>query len=495
MSFLKRESVFQFSDRLPWAAPLVLAALVAMSTLIAAWQLDEYPYGWAMGAALVPGLALLLGLVFGPSRAICTVFLVYMIASHQFRSFAIFPFANVEWHPRELLLFVLLAHFGAVFMKQQADLRIKPMHPFFLCYILFFVFIAARGLARGNEISGIIGECRYPIYLASFFVFTTCVHSVKELGYYIRLVFWLSLFIAVAAIAFFVYTYAFDAIINAQNVFGEFVPRLLGPLLLQSVRPNGHLFFEVSVVVLISLLLCPDVPRRRKAAYSAALLIFLTAIAITMMRTAYIALLISLAALALVNLQRELQVIAVLLGMVLAVLFLAFFGMGFYEHVLDWLPGMEVSLRGRFVEIYGAFQEFLRDPILGGGMGSKFEGMGFVAKQTLESVGQQDYQTVHNVWMYFLFKGGLVGIGIVLTGLGGMLFRADYVISLVAARADRFFLRGLLAAWAGQLSASLAMPRLTYPIGGVFMSMMACVFVVYAREATEMKPDFPRAPE
>ncbi|MBP8129378.1 MAG: hypothetical protein KA184_07320, partial [Candidatus Hydrogenedentes bacterium] len=46
----------------------------------------------------------------------------------------------------------------------------------------------------------------------------------------------------------------------------------------------------------------------------------------------------------------------------------------------------------------------------------------------------------------------------------------------------RFLLRGLVAATAGQLVASLAMPRLTYPAGAVFLAMMTCAFLVLSRE-------------
>ena len=37
------------------------------------------------------------------------------------------------------------------------------------------------------------------------------------------------------------------------------------------------------------------------------------------------------------------------------------------------------------------------------------------------AAGDVAYQTIHNVWMYFLFKGGIIGILLTILGLGGIL--------------------------------------------------------------------------
>ncbi|MCC6143996.1 MAG: hypothetical protein IT368_09335, partial [Candidatus Hydrogenedentes bacterium] len=83
--------------------------------------------------------------------------------------------------------------------------------------------------------------------------------------------------------------------------------------------------------------------------------------------------------------------------------------------------------------------------------------------------------------MYFLFKGGMVGTMFVLLGLGGIFARGYITVDKLSDMRDRFFLRAMLAAYAGQLLASLAMPRLTYPEGHVFVAMMAAVFFAMAQ--------------
>ena len=285
-----------------------------------------------------------------------------------------------------------------------------------------------------------------------------------------------------ASLAFFGYTLV-AGVINVQNWLGEFVPRIVGPWLLQSVRPNGHMFFEVAVVVLAGMLFCPDLSRVRRAVYALLILLLLAAIAVMMMRTAYIALFLSLAVLVVLHLPREAQAWAGVTGLGAAAALAAFFGLHLHETLDQWIPGLEVSLRGRLVEIEGALRMFRREPLLGAGMGSKFTGMGFVAKTTLLSVAQADYQTVHNVWMYYLFKGGMAGMVLVFLGLGGIALRARAITETLPSRKDRFFMKGLLAACGGQLIASLAMPRLTYPIGGVFLAMIAAAFVLASRDA------------
>ncbi len=475
-----------------WQAA-ILAAAIALAVGGAA-SLFALPQDYAafqplVGGALVLGAGLAGYLALGPSRAMIGVFLVFMVATHMYKSFAVLPFGGVEWHPRELLLFLLLAHAAGKVVRGRADLRPDMMHYFFFLYVFFFVVIAARGFLLYPEISDVIAECRYPVFLASYFAFVACTHGMADLRYYVHLIFALTIAIALASFAFFGYTLV-AGVINVQNWLGEYVPRIVGPWLLQSVRPNGHMFFEVSVVVLAGMVFCPDLSRARRAAYALLILLFLAAIVIMMMRTAYIALFLSLAVLVVLHLPREAQAWAGVMGVGAAAALAAFFGLHLHETIDQWIPGLEVSLRGRFVEIGGALRMFEREPLLGAGMGSKFTGMGFVAQTTLVSVAQADYQTVHNVWMYYLFKGGMVGMILVFLGLGGIALRARAIIEALPSRKDRFFMKGLLAACGGQLIASLAMPRLTYPIGGVFLAMIAAAFVVAAREppAAEDQP-------
>ncbi len=463
-----------------WAQALLLAFGLAAVVALASTRLGFNEYDYLVGAAAAAAMGLLLLLVLGPSRIVITLFLVFMIASHEHSSAFVLPFGGIEWHPRELLLFVLLAHLGAKLVLGKADIRPDLMHYFFYLYAFFFAFIAARGALRQPDLQRVISECRYPVFLASYFVFAACLSKREDAGYYLRLVFGLTMLIAAAGVAFFFYTILSGHIVSVYTPLGAFIQRQIGPFLLQSVRPNGHIFFEAAAIVLVSLLFCPEVSRWRRLFFAAALSLLLFAILITMMRTAYVTLFFSLAMLVVLVLPKELQLLTIFLGAAAVAVFLVIFGFKMQDALLGYIPQMEASLRGRFVEIEGAMQLFRRNPILGTGMGSSFRGMGFVAKNVQFSVAQADYQTVHNVWIYYLFKGGMFGMLLVLLGLGGMITRAYGLLGRLPLR-ERYLMRGLLAAWLGQLVASLAMPRLTYPIGGVLLAMMAAVFLAMAR--------------
>ncbi len=268
---------------------------------------------------------------------------------------------------------------------------------------------------------------------------------------------------------------------SVQNSLGEYVQRLVGPFLLQSVRPNGHMYFEVSVIVLVSYWLSPAATWRKRLLILPLLGIRLFAIAITMMRTAYISLFVSMAVLVVLFLPRELQIIAAFLTLIAVAVGIAAMSVGLHEVVTQAIPGLEISIRARVVEIKGAMRLFLRSPLMGAGMGSSFTGISYVAKTTQFSYTQVAYQTVHNVWMYYLFKGGLVGMVLVALGLGGIIGRGYLITQRIPDLRDRYLMRGLLAALIGQLIASLAMPRLTYPKGAVFLAMAAAAFVVMQR--------------
>jgi O-antigen ligase len=478
----------RFSPGAPavWVSAVVGA--VGISFLVAyAGRIAGFPeYDYAVGAAAVLGAAAAAYLVVGPSHLTVAVFLGYMILSHQFRSPFILALANVEWHPREVILFVLAAHLGFKVLVREADLRPDMIHYFFYVYMFFFALIAVRGALRQPEVQQVIGECRYPLFLVSYFALVACVHDRADLGFQLRWVFAVTMLVALASLAFFAYTTVTGNIINVQNYLGEYVPRLVGPFRLQSVRANGHMFFEVAVVVLTSLMLCREVRWWSKILYAGFIAVLLGAIAITMMRTAYVSLTVSLLALGLLFLPRELQALAWFFGLVILGAIFVAVGLEVHTVLLDLVPeDLGISLMGRFVEIEGAWEAFLREPLLGAGMGSTFEGMGYVAKTTQYSFAQVEYQTVHNVWIYYLFKGGLVGMALILLGLGGIVWRGYWIADRITEARERFLMRGLLAAFIGQLVASLAMPRLTYPIGGVFLAMMAAAFAVMARSVAD----------
>ena len=469
--------------------PLAFLVLLGPSRLVAELMLGGFMAllvfqegaSDAFGVAVAIPLGLLL--LFGPSRFFVAGFVVFMIVSHQFRSFALFPAGGILWHPRELLLFAALAHWGAKLMRGETRIPADPLHIAFVLYGLFFIEIGMVGLLHEPDLHRIVAECRYPMFLASYLLFISFVRERKDLDFYIGIVFALSLVIAVAGIGFFVYTFVSGNVVNTQNALGEYVRREIGPLLLQSVRPNGHMFFEVSLVVLASLIFCPGIGTQRRAIYLALMGIFGLAVAITMMRTAYVALLISLCFLVWLSLPNwRVQSLAIALGAALVLIVAVFFGDMLHAFVDERMADMGASIKGRLVEIEGAWRVFKEHPIVGTGMGGAFEGFGFVSKTSQLAYGQATFTTVHNVWMYYLFKGGLVGFLLVVLASAGIFARGYSIIPTIRDARDRFLLRGLVAALGGQLAASLAMPRLTYPIGYVFISMIACVFVVLAKD-------------
>ncbi|HNR32677.1 MAG TPA: O-antigen ligase family protein [Candidatus Hydrogenedentes bacterium] len=470
------------------ATATAIAAVVVFAGAWLAPRLGVAEYDYLVGAGLVVGAAGAAFLVFGPSWIIISLFLAKMILGHLFLSMYIFPFAGVEWHPREFWLFLLLAHGAVKLITGRAAIRPDLTHYFFYLYCFYFVFIAAVGLWRQPNMTEIIKECRFPIFLSTYLVFATCVKDRRELRRYARALLALTTLIALGACAFFAYTFVTGNVINTQNVYGEYVRRQIGPRLLQSVRPNGHLFYEVCFVVIAALFFCRETTRRVKALYLLLLGVFGCAIVITMMRTAYVALACSLAILVFISLPRGMRWLLVFVGVLGVVLVALALGAQLYESTAQQLPDLEVSLKARVEEMRGAWDTFLRHPLTGAGMGSSFEGMGWVAKQSTIAYGQTTYQTVHNVWMYYLFKGGIVGMALVLAGLGGILARAYLTIERIQDARDRCLLRGLVAATAGQLVASLAMPRLTYPIGAVFLAMMTCAFFLLARQPMAETP-------
>ena len=472
--------LFGFGSPGEWGQILLMSVLIGMMMIIAMKKIGLPQIDFLLGAMVCLGAFAGIFLILSPSRYILTFFVVFMVVSHQFRSFFLLPAGGIVVHPREIMLFLLLAHLAAQLVLGRITLRFDIMHYFFFLYCVFFVLIAARGIILHPDLQEVVTECRYPVFLASYFVFVCCMDEKKDVTYFSRLLLGLALLIALASIAFFLYTLLTGNVVNTQNVLGEYVRRQIGPFLLQSVRPNGHFLFEISTVVLMSMVFCPDESRLRKMLYLILLCVLCSAIVITMMRTAYVALFVSLCVLFLFFLPKELQFIAWFLGFVgLLVLFLLF-GLQLYDYFLQFIPGLGASIRGRLVEVAGGIRMFSHQPLLGSGMGSKFVAMGFVTRETQLSYAQTEYQTVHCVWLYYLFKGGLVGMLLVGLGMGGMVTRAHRIVTQMPTVREQYFMRGLLAAWLGQLIASLAMPRLTYPIGSVFLAMIAALFVLQA---------------
>jgi len=474
---------------------VLLIAEEAAIALLAAYFV--YARGAMMGAAAA--FAILFGLLFafGPSRFPLALFLGYMAASHQFRSVATKQFGGIEWHPREVLLFMLLFHWGAKLLQRKAswrhDLADIPM----LLYGAFFVEIAVCGLLRETDLHRWISECRYPVFLASYVAFAGLVRDKRTLYHGFWFLFTLGGAIAGLAILFFLYTLATGSVINTQNAFGEYVPRQIGPLLLQSVRPNGHMMFEILLTVLAALFFCPALSRLQRIGCVLGMGLFGAAIGIGMMRTAYVTVLLSLVLAGYFLIpsraaRRSVLAVAII-GGVTAALFSA---AALYTFLAGIVPVLGESIRGRFEEIRGAWSLFLQYPLLGAGMGSTFEAMGFVSKTSTLAYGQAEYQTVHNVWIYFLSKGGIIGFSMAAAALAGLYGRGVSLIAHARNPVDRYLLIGLAASFGGQLVASLAMPRLTYPNGHVYIAIMAACWGVFAHDLRgNNSADYPPQPQ
>ncbi len=464
----------------------LLLAEEAVLALLSAYFV--YTRGATMGVAAALAIAFGLLFAFGPSRFPLVIFVGYMAAAHQYRSLVTKQFGGIEWHPREVLLFMLLFHFGAKLLQGKAswrhDLTDIPM----ILYGAFFLDIAVCGLLREADLHRWIAECRYPIFLCSYIAFASLIRDKRMLYQGLWFLFALGTAIACLALAFFCYTFVTRHVVNTQNAFGEYVPRQLGPLLVQSVRPNGHMLFEIALTVLASLFFCPTLTRVQRFGCVLGIGLFGAAIAIGMMRTAYVAVALSLALTGffLIPSQatRRSLLAVTLIGGTVAALFSA---ATFYAYFTGIAPILGESLRGRIEEIKGAWGVFMQHPLMGGGMGSTFEAMGFVSKTSTLAYGQAEYQTVHNVWMYFLSKGGLFGFVLAATALTGLWARGVALIGRATNAVDRYVLIGLVASFGGQLIASLAMPRLTYPNGHVYVAIMAACWVVLANDFQQEK--------
>ncbi|HOZ45902.1 MAG TPA: O-antigen ligase family protein [Candidatus Hydrogenedentes bacterium] len=443
-------------------------------------------YGGVLLALVLAGMLV----VYAPWQLWVGAFVAYMVLSHNHRSFLLIPAGGIVWRLREFVLVLILGYWFLKLITGKVRVPADPIHLAVVSYGLFFALVAANGILRQPNLQAIVAECRYPIFLASYIVFVSFLRTRKDLHFFIVMVSIVAIVLAILSVTFFAYTFVSGNVINVQNALGDYVRRQIGPVLLQSVRPNGHMLFELGLVILASLLSCNEISRKVRLFYLGLIGLFGAAVAITMMRTAYVSLLVSLIILAFLALPSgRLRMIVAGVALGIFALAAAVFGPSAYEYLRSATEGVGASVGGRLVEIAGAWRTFSVHPVIGAGLGSMFKGFGYVTKTSDLAYAEATYQTVHNAWMYFLFKGGLVGFLLAAFGLGGIFVRGYYIMIQLEHSKDRLFLRGLLAAYAGQLVASLAMPRLTYPQGYAFVAMVASILVVYARDAARPKED------
>lgn len=474
----------------PSIAPGILSSLiVAPGAAVAACAVlwlslncpANSPWAFVTIVGVLFGAALL---VFGPSRIAVTALLFLTLLDHQFRSPWVFPWAGVEWHPREILLLLLFAHGLVKLLLGRFRLPATPVYGWMLLYTAAFAWAALRGLWLGHDVRAVIAECRAPLFLGAFWVLAGLVRPPRERFYYGAVALCVVVTLAAATVAAFAWFAVIGPIANTQNALGEFVPRIVAGLPLMSIRPGGHAWFEVVLVLCVALACCPRTPWSGRAVFAGVAVLMACAIAAGMMRTALVSVAVSLAVLLWLSLPRIAR------GLSLAIMiFLAWVAGG----ILAWGrggsgPTADYSINARAVESAGAMKAFSEAPLLGAGFGASFEGLGLAQKESGGMITRVDYRSLHNSGLYIAWKGGLVGLILAALGLGGLWCHGWWRVERLPEMMDRCVGRALLAACAGQVVASLAMPRLTYANGALFVALWAVALLLLERTGGEGEP-------
>lgn len=430
--------------------------------------------------AIILVTALFLGtlFVFAPSRWAILVFILFLGFTHQIHSFATVSVGGVEWHPRELLLFGLLAHGLIKLMQGRARPIADPIHFFVLVLGFYLVHVAVVGILRQYDLHLVIAEMRNPLALVSYLVLAILARK-SDLSLFVRAFFVAAMTVATVAIVYFMYTFVTSNVINVQNVWGEYVPRQLAGRLVQSVRPSGHVYYEVTLTVLASFAIGRGTSKRQRALFFVCIALLIMAIAITFMRTAYVSAFVSLVILAWLSLPGW-HTRAAVGGLVVFVFVAAMVLLAGPAGVFlaDAMPALGTSIQARFIEMKGAYEVFRQYPGIGAGMGSTFEGFGLTSKTSQIAYAHTEFQTVHNTWVYYLFKGGVFGALLLLLGFGGIFVEMCRRMTALTGQWERCLLRGVAAAYCGQIVACIAMPRLLYAQGYVFVAMSAAFTVL-----------------
>lgn len=470
---------------------VVLCALAAVAGVLAQQAFLPLTAAGLLGA--IAGIACCTLLVLGSSRIILTPVFLLALLDHQFRSPFIVPFAGVEWHPRELLLILLFVHFVVKLAQPRIWIRWTPLHVAMLLYTAVFAYAAWRGFWLGNDTRAILAECRAPLFLGVFWVFAGAVKTPRDLYYYGYLALCVLAVLATATIGAFAYFAVTGPIANTQSALGEFVPRLVAGIPLQSIRPSGHAWFEAALVVSLGMLLCPREPWYRKVVYAGLAVLFAAAIGAGMMRTALVSVTVSLGVMLWLNLPRVGKglTLSLMLFIVGAVTFMALlnpdsaYGMPSFQ---------DRSLNARAVETAGALEAIRQQPLFGSGFGSSFEALGLAQRDSASSAIPVAYHSLHNVWLYIAWKAGLLGLAMAVLALAGMLIYSQWVIAHLPSMSQRCLGRSLQAVLIGQLVASAAMPRLTYANGTLFLGIWVMAMVLLEqgveKSVTKLKDRF-----
>ncbi len=479
-----------------WPRVLGGATLLGAAALIGLFSVLKSDM-LALGPAIVPESLVLLGggaaaalLVLGPSWLMIGLFILALITGNESLPFFTINRFGVEWHPREILLLLGAAHGCVLFLKGRIDARDGPVHYCMALYAAFFLVAALVGVAYGRSTAIIIGEARFALFLLTYPILVAAIASRRAALRYAAFAGLIVFAVALLGLLFFVYAMGSGRLLSEYNSLGAFIRRDVGGVLVQTVRPNGVMLFETAVVILVSLLLGGGLSRAWRRAVLAALALFAAAILITGMRTAYVSTAASLLLLGFLHLPPRTRRGVIALGLGVGVIAGAALWLLLSLRGLPALNMVEVSLRARLVETLGGWELFAEHPLFGGGMGATFEALGLVGQKAHMSYAPTQYATVHNFFLYVLFKGGLVGVILTVAGLTGLAWCGMKTADNATSPFDRAFVRGLTAALAGQCLASIAMTRLYYPLGHVFIAFAALVFHVLGnKDAAPVRRD------
>lgn len=470
-------------ERIPFLSNTTIPLIAFLLTLLYGFGLIallfviKLPFLYIFLFALALPFAVLYLLL--PLNYSATLFLIFMILNHYYISVRIFPVAGMEIHPREIMMFMLIGNFFVNLILERIYWRWSILTYFILLYLLFFVYIATIGFLSGYHWQRVVAETRFPFFFTSALIFPHAWKSLASLKKTINIIFILTVCIAIVTCLLFIYVFLTGNVMRFQNYLGEFVPAQMGPFRLQEVRLNGHMFFEIFFIIFLSQFFYHKEYREKlKAIFW--LLFFIPPLFILMMKTALVSVFFGCVLVVIIYLPSRLRPLAfVLFALCIA---LAFFSLVLLFHldILSWTnSSLGISLQARLVEITGALENFMKSPLLGTGMGSQFEGMGLASNFWQDLYALATYQTLHNLWVYWLFKGGIIGFSIITIALVGILFTSGYLVIVRYSGKDKGFWIGYWCALVSQVIVmSLAFPRLSYPIGQVYLAFSVAVFII-----------------
>lgn len=469
----------------PTVIPLVVFVLVLFYGLglTVALFILKLPLRFILFLGLVFPFGLLYLLL--PLNYSATLYLLFMMVSHYYISPVIFPIAGVELHPREIVNFAFIANFLVNTVFGRVYWRKSMFLIFAWIYFFFFVYCAVIGFLQGHHWQRVIAETRFPMFFLSAFLLPHCWRDIEQFKSTLKLMFCISLLVVIATYGVFIYPLVTGKYLRVQNFLGEFVPYKIGSIRLQEVRFNGHMYFELWYGIYLSAFLAKK-GWKQKLENILFVIVFFIAILMLKMNTALLSVFMISGIIVIAYMPPRLRLFS---GLIFSLLILTFFltlAYLFYADILSWTNSkLGISLQARLVEITGAIENFMESPLIGKGFGSMFVGLGLASNFAQDLYAQATFQTLHNLWFYWLFKGGIVGIILIIGAFMGIFLKSAVLIfgKVATLRDDSYYWIGWWSVLVSQvLIISLAFPRISYPIGQVFFALSLACFIVLESE-------------